>query len=230
MKKKNWQTIFWVGLLILFALFIVIAIKTSKENQKGRERFMQFVSESLLDFESYDFEYAKRNREVVFTGQRAADPKNIVILLQRDGEWAAYSLVGPSLKEIKTEEDLSKFDIYAFGIAEKGSRTYQRYINGSQAGTVDIETEMINLYYYDFSTKGFFATGQMPYKSMPKNAKSTEARRYKNSEIRDFIGNELHIDLPIPLWGKLMLWTLFGVIPVILIVIFVKRIKSGKYY
>ena len=53
---------------------------------------------------------------------------------------------------------------------------------------------------------------------------------YKNSEIRDFIGNELMIDLPIPLWGKLMLWTLFGVIPVILIVIFVKRIKSGKYY
>ena len=62
MKKKNWQTIFWVGLLILFALFIVIAIKTGKENQKGRERFMQFVSESLLDFESYDFEYAKQNR------------------------------------------------------------------------------------------------------------------------------------------------------------------------
>ena len=136
--------------------------------------------------------------------------------------------MGASIKEIKTEEDLGKFDIFVFGISQKQNSAYNKYINGAPAGTVNIETEKIDLYYYDYSTKGFFGMGSMPYKSLPEKKRNTEAVTYSVSEIRTFIGNNLRVEMPMSLGSKIVLGIVLAVILGTVVTVTVVIIKKRR--
>ena len=227
-KKEKVLVVLSVILVLCIPTFIFLCTKASKESLKREERLLQFVSDGLLDFQTYDFANFKNHKSERITGKRPANPKSIVLLLQSDGEWRAFSLMGASIKEIKTEEDLGKFDIFVFGISQKQNSAYNKYINGAPAGTVNIETEKIDLYYYDYSTKGFFGMGSMPYKSPPEKKRNTEAVTYSLSEIRTFIGNNLRVEMPMSLGSKIVLGIVLAVILGTVVTVTVVIIKKRR--